>query len=63
MNFLKNLTNGDFLAGTVDYRTNVFSRDLVKLAVRMKCYYSNYIIIKEKAAWGQIKMLLEKGFC
>ncbi len=36
---------------------------LVKFIVRVKCGYSHYKIIKEKAAWGQMKILLEKGFC
>ena len=35
----------------------------MKFAVRVKYCYSQYIMIKEKAPWGQIKMLLETDFC
>ncbi len=35
----------------------------MKFIVRVKCCYSHYIIIKEKAAWGLIKILLETDFC
>ena len=48
---------------TVDPRSNVFQRDLVKFVVRVKCCYSHYTIIKEKNPWGQIKMLLKADFC
>ena len=34
----------------------------MKFVVRVKCCYSHYMIIKEKAAWGQIKKLLKTDF-
>ena len=47
-------------SNTVDSRSNVFQG---KFVVRVKSCYSHYIKIIEKAAWEQIEILLEKGFC